>query len=57
MRFTYNDDIAVLAEDIKRWAGHDARIQEAIDQMLKLIEAEWNALLCEIHDAERRAVS
>lgn len=47
---TYEDDIALLAEDIKRWAGADARITEAVDQWMKLHLAEVDALAFEVRD-------
>ena len=50
---TYEDDLALLAEDIKRYAGADARIHEAVDQWLKLHEAEVNALAEEVRELER----
>lgn len=40
----YDDDIAVLREDIKRYSGHDARIDEALEQLCKLYQSEVDAL-------------
>lgn len=44
---TYEDDIALLAEDIERWAGLDARIIDAVKQLMKLHQAEVDALAFE----------
>lgn len=51
--YSYEDDIALLCEDIQRWAGADARIQQAVEQLLKLHEAEVNALAEEVRELER----
>jgi len=50
---TYEDEIALLAEDIKRWAGADARIQTAVDQLMKLVEAEVAALAFEAYELNK----
>ena len=47
---TYDDEIALLADDIRRWAGADARIHQAIEQLLKLYQAEVDALAFEAHE-------
>lgn len=47
-----SDEIALLAEDIKRWAGADARIWEAVDQLLKVHTAEVDALAFEAREIE-----
>lgn len=52
-----DDEIALLAEDIRRWAGQDARIHEALEQLLKLYEAEVNALAFEALELERHLVT
>jgi Arc/MetJ family transcription regulator len=41
---TYEDEIALLAADIRRYSNNDGRIDEALTQMLKLVEAEVAAL-------------
>ena len=53
---TYEDEIALLVEDIKRWAGADSRIQDALEQMVKLYESEVNALAFEALELERAVV-
>jgi hypothetical protein len=50
---TYEDEIALLALDIKRWAGADARIHQALEQLLKLVEAEVAALAFEAMELDR----
>lgn len=42
-----SDEIELLAADIKRWAGADARIWAAVDQLLKVHTAEVDALAFE----------
>ena len=48
-----NDDIALLVADIKRWAGQDARILEAVEQLVKVYEAEVDALAFEAMSLDR----
>lgn len=50
---TVEDEIALLASDIRRWAGQDARIHEALEQLIKLYEAEVNALAFEAMALQR----
>ena len=47
-----NDEIAVLVDDIKRWAGHDARILESLEQLVKVYEAEVAALVFEAKELD-----
>jgi hypothetical protein len=44
---SFDDEMALLAADIQRWAGVDARIHDALEQLMKLHEAEVNALAFE----------
>lgn len=53
---TYEEDLALIAEDIRRWAGADARIHEAVEQWLKLHTAEVEALAFEIAELEKQIV-
>jgi hypothetical protein len=41
------DEIGLLAEDIKRWSGDDVRIHQALEQLLKIVSAEVDALAFE----------
>lgn len=50
--YTYEDDIQLLADDIVRWAGADARIHEAVLQLVKLHSAEVDALAFEVRSLE-----
>ena len=47
-----NDDIALLVADIQRWAGQDARILEALEQLVKVYEAEVDALSFEAKELD-----
>lgn len=49
------DEIHALAADIKRYSMGDARIDECVEEMLKRVESEFNALMLEIRDAPERA--
>ena len=53
---TFEDEMALLAADIQRWAGADARIHTALEQLMKLHEAEVNALAFEALELERLVV-
>jgi uncharacterized membrane protein len=50
---TYEDEIALLAADIRRYSNNDGRIDEALTQMLKLVEAEVAALAFEALELDR----
>jgi len=52
-----DDEIALLAEDIRRWAGSDARIHDALEQLLKIYKAEVDALAFEAMELDRLLVS
>lgn len=54
--YSYEDDIELLAEDIRRYSNNDGRIDEALTQMLKLIKAEVDALAFEAMELERTLV-
>ena len=51
---TYEDDIALLADDIRRYSNNDGRIDEALTQMLKLVAAEIDALAFEAIELDRQ---
>jgi DNA-binding transcriptional regulator WhiA len=53
---TYEDEIALLAADIRRYSNNDGRIDEALTQMLKLVQAEVDALSFEAVELERAVV-
>jgi len=53
---TFEDEMALLAADIQRWAGADARIHQALEQLMKLHEAEVNALAFEALELDRLLV-
>ena len=53
---TYEDDIALLAEDIRRYSNNDGRIDEALTQMLKLVRAEVDALAFEGRELDKALV-
>jgi len=44
---TVDDEIALLADDIRRYSNRDARIDEALTQLLKLYQSEVDALAFE----------
>jgi putative N-acetylmannosamine-6-phosphate epimerase len=50
---TYEDEIALLAADIRRYSNNDGRIDEALTQMMKLVEAEVAALAFEAMELDR----
>jgi hypothetical protein len=50
------DEIGLLVEDIQRWAGQDARIHQALEQLMKLYGAEIDALAFEARELERALV-
>lgn len=54
---TVDDEIALLAADIKRWSGDDARIHDALEQLLKIYQAEVDALAFEAAELERAMVT
>jgi hypothetical protein len=51
-----DDEIALLADDIRRWAGADARIHQALEQLLKIYGAEVEALAFEAVALQRETV-
>lgn len=53
---TFEDEMGLLAADIQRWAGADARIHQALEQLMKLHEAEVNALAFEALELDRLLV-
>lgn len=52
-----DDEIALLADDIRRYSNNDGRIDEALTQLVKLYEAEVNALAFEALELERHLVT
>lgn len=51
---SFDDEIALLVADIQRWAGQDARIHDALDQLVKLHTAEVEALAFEAIELDRQ---
>lgn len=53
---TYEDDLVLLAEDIRRYTNNDGRVDEALQQMLKLFRAEVDALAFEAVELDKEIV-
>ena len=53
---TYEDEIALLAADIRRYTNNDGRVDEALTQLLKLVESEVAALAFEAYELEKALV-
>jgi hypothetical protein len=53
---SYEDEIALLAEDIRRYTNNDGRVDVALTQLLKVYEAEVQALAFEAIELERALV-
>lgn len=50
---TYEDEIALLAADIRRYSNNDGRIDEALTQLIKLHQAEVDALAFEARELDK----
>lgn len=50
--FSYEDEIALLAHDIRRFSNNDGRIDQALTQMLKLVASECAALAEEARELQ-----